>query len=110
GLISNSPVNGRPEVSNLHTGTDNRLGAGARILERSLSVRTTLRKTRAVFLLVQTRIHLDDVADLGAFVDSRWYCEMSSLSRIENDSACGLFDAFSIPVANSIARAYVDFL
>src|SRR5713101_6441952 len=39
------------------------------VLARSLGVRATVRKRRDVFLIGQTRIHLDEVEGLGSFIE-----------------------------------------
>ena len=39
------------------------------MLSRALGVRGAVRKLRTVYIAGQTRIHLDDVEDLGQFVE-----------------------------------------
>ncbi len=80
------------------------------LLGRSLGIRATVRKTRTVFLLGHTRIHLDEVEGLGAFVELEVVLRDDQSDVDGERVAVSLLDALSIPAADLIAPAYVDLL
>jgi len=81
-----------------------------RTLRGALGERTTVRKERHLFLVGQTRIHLDRVEGLGDFL------ELEVVLRPEQDAAHGrrtaedLMSDLGIAPDDLVARAYVDLL
>jgi predicted adenylyl cyclase CyaB len=79
-------------------------------LSRAIGVRGTVRKRREVFLIGQTRVHLDDVEGLGVFV------ELEVVLRPEQDPAegiaitTGLMERLGIPSDPLVDHAYIDLL
>jgi len=80
------------------------------VLTQSLGVRATVRKQRAVFLLGQTRIHLDRVDGLGSFVELEVVLRDEQSVSDGYTIAMSLLQALSIAEADLIAHAYVDLL
>jgi len=80
------------------------------VLARALGVRGTVRKRREVFLLGQTRIHLDDVEGLGSFVELEVMLRDGQLVSDGERMAASLMDALSISSADLIPYAYVDLM
>ncbi len=80
------------------------------VLAAALDVRGIVRKRRAVYLIGQTRVHLDRVEGLGEFV------ELEVVLRPEQNASDGvtvaheLMAKLGIPPNQLIDRAYIDLL
>lgn len=80
------------------------------LLAEALGVRQVVRKTRRLYLRGQTRIHVDEVVGLGAFL------ELEVVLRPEQSAADGeeivrsLMRELDIAQADLISCAYVDLL
>jgi len=79
-------------------------------LARALGVRMVVRKHRSVFLLGQTRIHLDDVEGLGAFVEFEVVLSDSQLAADGECIVASLMNALAIVSTDLVPFAYVDLL
>ena len=79
-------------------------------LEAALGVRAVVKKKRMLFFAAQTRIHLDEVAGLG------WFIELEVVLRPEQTEEEGrliagrLISELGIKPSDLIAGAYVDLL
>ena len=79
-------------------------------LDAALGVRGEVQKRREVFLVDNVRIHLDEVAGLGTFL------EFEAVLRPESDEAVGrsrleqLMAAFAIDPADLLSGSYGDML
>lgn len=80
------------------------------VLSHALGVRASVRKRRTVFLLGQTRIHLDEVDGLGTFVELEVVLRDDQSEQEGQRIATDLLDALSIPVADLVEGAYIDLL
>lgn len=80
------------------------------VLSATLGLRGTIRKRRTVFLMGQTRVHLDEVEGLGAFV------ELEVVLRPEQDAGDGraiagqLMAQLGLSPDQLIDKAYIDLL
>ena len=80
------------------------------VLTAALGTKQVVTKTRWLFLVGQTRIHLDEVADLG------WFLELEVVLRDGQDAGEGhriareLMDALEIADGDLIEGAYADLL
>ena len=80
------------------------------ILTATLGVKGTVKKVRTLYLIGQTRVHIDQVQDLGDFL------ELEVVLRPEQSEAEGrkiaesLLSDFRIDKADLVAEAYVDLL
>jgi predicted adenylyl cyclase CyaB len=80
------------------------------VLTDALGVRAVVRKKRTVYLVGQTRIHLDEVEGLGEFI------ELEVVLRADQDTAYGapiaedLMTRLEIAPADLIKSAYIDLL
>jgi predicted adenylyl cyclase CyaB len=81
-----------------------------RTLSRVLATRGTVVKQREVFLIGRTRVHLDHVEGLGAFVELEVVLAVDEAVEDGNRDAQGLLDALEIPQAALVAEAYIDLL
>ena len=79
-------------------------------LKRVLALRGVVVKRREVFLVGRTRIHLDQVEDLGSFVELE--VVLSEGGSFENGvrEADELLQALGLPRSALIAGAYIDLL
>ncbi len=80
------------------------------VLSRSLGVRATVRKRRTVFLLGQTRIHLDQVEGLGSFIEFEVVLRDGQSVSDGERIAANLMDALSVSPADLLPHAYVDLI
>lgn len=80
------------------------------VLAAALGIAGRVRKTRTLYLAGQTRIHIDDVEGLGAFVEIETVLRPGQRS----DEAAAITDrvaaALDIREADLVDRAYVDLL
>jgi adenylate cyclase class IV len=97
-----------PKVSDYHRAPTPEPVPLREVLARSLGVRATVRKRRAVFLLGQTRIHLDDVDGLGSFIEFEVVLHDGQPASEGERIVADLMDALSMSPADLIAHAYVD--
>lgn len=81
-----------------------------RILESALGVRAVVRKQRTLFLVGQTRVHLDEVEHLGAFVELE--VVLRGGQSVEEGSAVSMkiMESLGITPEQLEASAYVDLL
>lgn len=70
----------------------------------------TVRKTRYLYLLGQTRIHVDDVEDLGTFLEIEVVLTDSQSEQEARVIADDLLVAFGVPKESILADAYIDML
>jgi adenylate cyclase class IV len=80
------------------------------ILSRVLPLRGKVVKEREVFLVGRTRVHLDLVANLGAFVELEVVLNDGEPADVGEREAHDLLRAFDIPPDALIAEAYIDLL
>jgi len=80
------------------------------VLQQSLGVRGIVRKQRTLYLVGQTRIHLDEVEGLGPFVELEVVLQ-SHQSRADGiQIARGLMAKLEIQDADLVEQAYVDLM
>jgi len=99
-----------PKVSDYHRAPAQEPDTLREVLTRSLGVRATVRKWRAVFLVGHTRIHLDDVDGLGSFIEFEVVLRDGQSVAEGERIAASLMDALSVSPADLIPHAYVDLL
>ena len=79
-------------------------------LTRALGVRGVVEKKRELSLVGQTRVHIDEVRDLGPFLELE---VMLTAGQSHADGAAiaeGLMDALEVSKNSLTARAYIDLL
>ena len=77
-------------------------------LSRAYGVVAVVRKTRHLFMLGRTRIHIDSVEGLGDFLELEVVLEEGEPVRNGEEEIATLMDALSIDAAALIDVAYVD--
>jgi predicted adenylyl cyclase CyaB len=81
-----------------------------RLLTRSNGVATKVRKQRTLYLIGQTRVHLDRVQGLGDFMELEVVLEHSQSLADGESIAHALMDQLSITPSQLITGAYADLL
>jgi predicted adenylyl cyclase CyaB len=80
------------------------------ILTKTLGVVGTVRKTRTLYLVGQTRIHIDQVEGLGDFLELEVVLREGQTEEEAKQIANALLTEFKIGEQDLIAGAYVDLL
>ena len=80
------------------------------ILTKTLGVVGVVKKTRTLYLVGQTRIHIDQVEGLGDFLELEVVLKPNQSEDEGKDIANGLLREFGIGQRDLIAGAYIDLL
>jgi predicted adenylyl cyclase CyaB len=80
------------------------------VLSAVLGVTGVVRKTRILYLVGQTRIHIDSVEGLGNFIELEVVLRPGQSEDDGKSIAANLLSKFGIDKADLIAEAYVDLL
>jgi predicted adenylyl cyclase CyaB len=80
------------------------------VLELAYGIRGVVRKTRYLYLIGQTRIHLDDVEGLGQFMELEVVLEEGQSDAEGQKIAEDLMSALGVDGADLIEGAYIDLL
>ena len=99
-----------PKVSNYFRAPSSDPASLRDVLARAFGARATLSKRRTVFLLGQTRIHLDDVDGLGSFIEFEVVLRDGQSVSDGERIATSLMDVLSVSSADLVPHAYVDLL
>ena len=81
-----------------------------RVLELAYGIRGLVRKTRYLYLIGQTRVHLDDVQGLGQFMELEVVMAEGQSDAEGQAIAEGLMSALSVDRGDLIDGAYLDLL
>jgi adenylate cyclase class IV len=80
------------------------------VLSRALAVRGVVKKTRLVYLIGQTRVHLDEVAGLGQFVELEVIMQPNQSAEDGQTIAHELMQRFGIAERDLLSGAYIDLM
>jgi predicted adenylyl cyclase CyaB len=80
------------------------------ILRRRLGARGVVEKRREVFLVGRARIHLDEVRDLGAYLEIEVVLDAGEPAARGEREARALLAVLDVPDSALEARAYIDLL
>ena len=80
------------------------------VLQESLGVQGIVRKQRTLYLVGQTRIHLDEVDGLGSFVELEVVLQAHQSHADGDQIARGLMVKLEIQDSDLVERAYIDLL
>jgi predicted adenylyl cyclase CyaB len=97
----------RSDYSIFETGDAQALQA---VLSMALGVRGTVEKTRHLYLIGQTRVHLDDVKGLGQFMELEVVLRPGQDEEEGRRVAQGLLSDLGIDRADLLESAYMDLL
>ena len=81
-----------------------------RVLELAYGIRGVVRKTRYLYLVGQTRIHLDDVEGLGKFMELEVVLRKGQSDAEGQAIAEGLMANLGVESSDLIEGAYMDLL
>ncbi len=109
-IFYHRPDQGGPKRSEYHL-TPSSDPAGLKdVLARAYGIRGVVRKTRYLYLSGQTRIHLDDVAGLGHFVELEVVLRDSQSTAEGQAIAAALMQQLDIRPEDLLEGAYMDLL
>lgn len=80
------------------------------VLSGSLGVRGVMRKRRTVYMVGNTRVHLDEVEGLGAFMELEVVLSPGQSAAEGERVALELMGKLGIDEADLVTRAYMDLL
>ena len=80
------------------------------LLAKALGVRGTVSKTRLLYRVGQTRIHLDKVKQLGEFLELEVVLRPGQSEMEGQQIASALMERLAVPKTDLIERAYIDLL
>jgi len=80
------------------------------LLARTLGVRSVVEKRREVFMVGRSRIHLDEVRELGTFIEIEVVLEDGESAAAGERVARQLMATLGISESSLVAGAYVDLL
>lgn len=81
-----------------------------RVLELAYGFRGVVKKTRYLYLVGQTRIHLDDVEDLGQFMELEVVMEEGQSDAEGQEIAENLMTSLGVERSDLIDGAYMDLI
>jgi len=81
-----------------------------RVLELAYGIRGVVKKTRYLYLVGQTRVHLDDVEGLGQFMELEVVMQEGQSDTDGQRIAEELMSALGVEGADLIDGAYMDLL
>ena len=80
------------------------------VLSSALGVRGVVRKKRELFTIGRTRVHLDDVEGLGAFMELEVVLAPGESPEAGHAEAQGLLEALLIQPGDLVDGAYIDLI
>ncbi len=80
------------------------------VLAQALGVRGVIEKQREVLMMDRTRVHLDDVAGLGTFLEIEVVLRDGEPAEDGGRIASELLAALNVPESSLVASAYIDLL
>lgn len=99
-----------PKASNYFISRTNDPHSLREVLSMALQVRGTVKKIRKLFLIGQTRVHLDKVDGLGDFVELEVVLRDDQPEREGQRIAQDLMRQLEIDEKHLLANAYIDML
>jgi predicted adenylyl cyclase CyaB len=81
-----------------------------RVLELAFGIRGVVRKTRYLYLVGQTRVHLDDVEGLGQFLELEVVMRVGQSDAEGQSIAEGLMAVLGVERGDLLEGAYMDLL
>ena len=80
------------------------------LLAAALGVRGIVHKQRLLYMVGQTRVHLDTVTGLGHFVELEWVMRTGQTVEEGSQVVAELMQRFAILPADLVTGAYIDLL
>lgn len=99
-----------PKRSDYHISLTTDPGNLKRVLELAYGIRGVVRKTRYLYMVGQTRVHLDDVEGLGQFMELEVVLREGQSDAEGQTIAEGLMASLGVESSDLIESAYMDLL
>lgn len=99
-----------PKRSDYHIARTSQPEALRRVLELAYGIRGVVRKTRYLYLVGQTRVHLDDVQGLGRFLELEVVLREDQSDEDGQAIAENLMRELGIEKSDLLEGAYMDLL
>lgn len=99
-----------PKRSDYHISNTSDPASLKGVLELAYGIRGVVRKTRYLYLVGQTRIHLDDVEGLGQFMELEVVMQEGQSDADGQAIAEGLLDSLGVERSDLIEGAYMDLM
>ncbi len=99
-----------PKTSEYFISETNEPGQLLQVLEKSYGIHGRVKKTRKLFLIGRTRVHIDQVENLGDFLELEVVLSENEEGDTGTIEAYRLMDQFGIGNDNLIDCAYVDLI
>lgn len=99
-----------PKRSDYHITRSNDPQNLRRVLELAYGIRGVVKKTRYLYLVGQTRLHLDDVQGLGQFIELEVVLQEGQSEAEGQKIAEDLMSALGVERTDLIQGAYMDLL
>jgi predicted adenylyl cyclase CyaB len=97
-----------PKRSDYHISHTNDPSNLKRVLELAYGIRGTVRKTRYLYLVGQTRVHLDDVEGLGQFIELEVVMREGQSDAEGQSIAEDLMASLGVGRSDLLEGAYID--
>jgi predicted adenylyl cyclase CyaB len=81
-----------------------------RVLELAYGIRGVVRKTRYLYIVGQTRVHLDDVEGLGHFMELEVVMQEAQSDAVGQKIAEGLMSSLGVDKGDLLEGAYMDLI
>jgi predicted adenylyl cyclase CyaB len=81
-----------------------------RVLELAYGIRGVVRKTRYLYIVGQTRVHLDDVEGLGHFMELEVVMQEAQSDAVGQKIADGLMSSLGVEKRDLLDGAYMDLI
>jgi len=99
-----------PKRSDYHISVSSDPGNLKHVLELAYGIRGVVRKTRYLYLVDQTRVHLDDVENLGQFMELEVVLREGQSDAEGQAIAEGLMASLGVERSDLLESAYMDLL
>jgi predicted adenylyl cyclase CyaB len=81
-----------------------------RILQLAYGIRGVVRKTRYLYIVGQTRLHLDNVEGLGQFMELEVVMQEAQSDAVGQKIAEGLMSSLGVEKGDLLEGAYMDLI
>lgn len=112
-IFYNRPNSNEPKLSNYWKQTfDDKLEADGlkKVLTQALGVRGIVKKERILYIIDQTRIHLDKVEKLGHFLELEVVLAEGQTTEFGQNIAFSLMDKLAVKKDHLLPCSYIDLL
>ena len=99
-----------PKTSEYHISLTKEPDKLKKVLERSYGIKGMVKKTRLLFLVGRTRIHIDQVENLGDFLEFEVVLSEDEDTASGKQEANKMMEEFNISENQLITHAYMDLL